>query len=113
MSTTADLGSALAAAGVDVAPWWPAGWELMTPLPDDARIIITPEDESSADWLIGLYSAEGYEHGTEDAAHLYGLGVQLCAQIVDHLVNEHPEGTDYLAWARQRLADLDAEIHGT
>lgn len=75
------------------------------PYSDAGMLCLTDEGNGYA---IGVYTADAWRNGDGFATIGEVPDVETAAAVVRYLVNEQPEGTDFVAWAAQRFDDIEA-----
>lgn len=60
-------------------------------------------------WGIGLYSPDAWEAGDSATTIVEAPDRGATAAALHHLMHDQPEGTDWPAWAAQRLDDMGTE----
>lgn len=65
---------------------------------------LTACTDGAGGWVIGVYDLDAWKRGTADAL-LFLATTDEVVEACDYLLNDQPEGTDWSAWATQRILD--------
>lgn len=105
------LYGALVAIVPNTTPHWAGGhdYDSADVAWGDAYMIIT-RDDLGPGYLLGLYTTEGWMDTGECAESVILPDAAAVSRVVGYLTENQPEGTDFVAWAAQRLADDGAEV---